>query len=87
MADSSPSLVVGLVSGTLTTLSFIPQVVRSWRRKSVADLSATMLVTFAIGVAGWIGYGVMTAALPVIVSNAVTLALALALLAMKWTFK
>ena len=87
MSLTSLSLDIGLVAGTLTTVSFIPQVVRSWRRRSVADLSPTMLVAFSAGVSLWIVYGLMTDALPVIISNAVTLALALALVAMKWAFR
>jgi MtN3 and saliva related transmembrane protein len=82
----SLSLEIGLVAGTLTTLSFVPQVIRSWRRRSVADLSPTMLLSFAAGVALWIVYGLLTEAMPVIISNSVTLILALALILMKWKF-
>jgi MtN3 and saliva related transmembrane protein len=86
VSASSLSLEIGLVAGTLTTLSFVPQVLRSWRRRSVADLSTTMLLSFAAGVALWIAYGVMTEATPVIISNGVTFVLALALIFMKWKF-
>ncbi len=41
---------LGLCAGTLTTLSFVPQVVKCWRRRSAGDLSATMLLTFTGGV-------------------------------------
>jgi MtN3 and saliva related transmembrane protein len=87
VSASSLELQIGLIAGTLTTLSFVPQVIRSWRRRSVADLSMTMLLAFAAGVSLWIVYGVLTRAIPVIVSNSVTLVLALALIAMKWTFE
>jgi MtN3 and saliva related transmembrane protein len=84
---TSLSLQIGLIAGTLTTLSFVPQVIKSWRRRSVADLSSTMLLSFSAGVSLWIVYGVLTGAIPVIISNAVTLALALALVGMKWAFR
>ena len=76
MSLSPLALQIGLVAGTLTTVSFVPQVIRSWQRRSVEDLSTAMLVAFSIGVGLWIVYGVMTEALPVIVSNGITLVLA-----------
>lgn len=81
-----PTTLIGLLAGTLTTLSFVPQVMKSWRRKSVADLSMTMLLAFAAGVALWDVYGVLTHAAPIILANSVTLVLALALLYMKLVF-
>ena len=64
-------------------MSFVPQVVKSWRRRSAADLSLTMLLAFTGGVLCWIAYGIATDARPIIVANAMTLVLALALIAMK----
>lgn len=78
---------IGALAGTLTTLSFIPQVMRSWRRRSVDDLSTAMLLAFSVGVALWVVYGVMANAGPLVAANAVTLALAAALLVMKWRFR
>ena len=82
----SPTL-VGVCAGSLTTLSFIPQVVKSWRRRSVADLSLTMLLAFAAGVLLWCVYGIMTAAWPIVATNAVTLVMAVGLIVMKAIFR
>ncbi len=87
MNDSSSVFVLGLVAGTLTTLSFVPQVLKSWRRRSVEDLSSTMLVAFTTGVALWLIYGLQTHDLPVVIANAVTLVLAGALIVMKYRFR
>lgn len=81
--DISAADLVGSVAGTLTTLAFIPQVVRAWRTRSVEDLSLWMLLAFSSGVALWIAYGVITSALPLIVTNGVTLVLSGVLLRMK----
>jgi MtN3 and saliva related transmembrane protein len=81
-----PTTLIGLIAGTLTTLSFVPQVMKSWRRKSVADLSMTMLLTFTAGVACWEAYGLLTNAAPIIWANAVTLVLAVSLICMKIAF-
>ncbi|MGC4080950.1 MAG: SemiSWEET transporter [Vicinamibacterales bacterium] len=81
--DFSWADLVGSAAGTLTTIAFIPQVVKAWRTKSVDDLSLWMLLAFTTGVALWTLYGVVTNALPLVVTNGVTFFLALALLVMK----
>ena len=81
--DISSADLIGSAAGTLTTVAFIPQVVRAWRTKSVDDLSLWMLLAFTAGVGLWTVYGVVTGALPLIVTNGVTFVLALALLVMK----
>jgi MtN3 and saliva related transmembrane protein len=74
---------VGFAAGTLTTLSFVPQVHKAWRTRRCDDLSLTMLLTFGMGVLLWLIYGLWLRAAPIIVANAVTLALILALIALK----
>ena len=74
---------IGFLAGALTTAAFVPQVWKSWRTRSVDDFSMGMLLFFNLGVALWIVYGWMTAAMPVVVANVVTLALTLTLLVLK----
>jgi MtN3 and saliva related transmembrane protein len=78
---------LGLSAGTLTTLAFVPQVWRTWRSRSTKDISAGMFVLFSIGVFLWLLYGIALGAVPVIIANCITLALALAVLWMKFRFK
>ena len=80
------SELIGLVAGFLTTFAFIPQVVKIWRSRSARDISLPMYLAFTTGVALWLCYGLLTESLPVIVANVVTLALALAVIAMKLRF-
>lgn len=77
---------LGILAGTLTTVSFVPQVWRIWRRKSAEDVSLAMFLTFTIGVAAWLGYGLLIDSLPVIVANIVTLVLASAVIGLKWRY-
>lgn len=77
---------VGLFSGILTTVAFVPQVWRVWRTRSARDISLGMYVLFTLGVAGWLAYGCMLGALPVILANGVTLVLACSVLLMKLRF-
>jgi MtN3 and saliva related transmembrane protein len=53
----------------------------------VNDLSLTMLLMFATGVALWLIYGVLNAAPPIIIANGVTLVLAIGLIGMKVRFR
>jgi MtN3 and saliva related transmembrane protein len=78
--------VIGIAAGSLTTLSLVPQVVKTWRSQSAKDLSLSMLLVFIAGVALWETYGLMLGASPIIVANAFTLALLLAMLVMKMKY-
>ena len=78
---------VGTFAGAMTTLSFLPQVIRVWQRRSARDLSYGYLLVFATGVAAWFLYGLLIRSVPVIVTNISTLALVCAILAMKVQFE
>jgi MtN3 and saliva related transmembrane protein len=79
-------IIVGYIAGTLTTLSFVPQVVRAWKLKETRDLSLAMLLFFAAGVLLWTLYGVWTGSMPIIAANVLTFVLILVLLWMKVTY-
>lgn len=73
----------GSLAAACTTISFLPQLIRVWRRKSACDISLTMFLLFSLGLILWLIYGIGLGAAPIIVANAATLALALAILALK----
>lgn len=77
---------LGMVAGTLTTFAFLPQVIRTWKRRSAADFSFLMLAVFVIGVGLWLIYGWLMSDLPLVITNLVTFALAAAILVMKLRF-
>ena len=74
---------LGFLAGALTTIAFVPQLVRSWRSRSVKDVSCGMLTIFCTGVFLWLTYGLLIHSWPVIVANVVTLILAGAILILK----
>ncbi|KUL02418.1 MAG: Uncharacterized protein XE10_0699 [Methanoculleus marisnigri] len=74
---------LGLIAGSLTTLSFAPQVARAWRTRSTADLSLAMLVVFLAGVLLWLAYGVVKGDVAIIAANAVTAVLIGLILSLK----
>ena len=87
MSTISPTVnAIGLVAGTCTTISFVPQLIRVWRLRSAREISLTMFLVFSLGTFLWLLYGILIRSLPVILANAVTLALSLAILALKLRF-
>lgn len=74
---------LGLVAGVFTTACWIPQLARSLRTRSTADLSWSYLVVFAIGVTLWLTYGLLRGDLALILSNTFALASVLTLGAVK----
>ena len=75
--------ITGYIAGTLTTISFLPQVIRSFRLRETRDISLLMLVLFAIGITLWAIYGFWVNSLPIIAANGATLVLVVILLAFK----
>lgn len=74
---------IGYAAGTLTTIAFLPQMLHVWQTKRADDLHIMTLLSFTVGVVLWLTYGIATHQRPVIVANAVTLALQAAILFMK----
>ena len=82
----SPVILLGLAAGALTTIAFVPQVIKTWKTKSADDLSLGMYLIFCSGVGLWLIYGLVQKDIPIIVSNIVTFALALTILYFKFAY-
>ena len=82
----APTL-LGLIAGSLTTLAFVPQVLKTWRTKSGNDISLGMFLLFSTGVLLWLIYGILIDALPVILANGLTLLLSVAILLLKLRYR
>ncbi|KMQ50444.1 hypothetical protein CHISP_2691 [Chitinispirillum alkaliphilum] len=78
---------IGILAGTLTTISFLPQVIKTLQTRSTKDLSLVMYSLFTCGVFLWLLYGIGLGEIPIILSNTVTLVLAFLLLAAKIKYK
>jgi MtN3 and saliva related transmembrane protein len=74
---------MGYVGATLTTLSFLPQAIKTIRSRDTHGISLGMYAVFTVGVAFWLGYGIVLMSWPMIVANIVTFALSTTILAMK----
>lgn len=67
------TLIVGIAAGILTTIAFLPQLIRAIKTKHTKDLSLITFSLFAIGAFLWLIYGILLRELPIILANAVTL--------------
>ena len=74
---------IGFAAGLFTTMSFLPQVLKSCKSKSTKDISWGYLAMFFIGVSLWLAYGLMANSISVIAANMATMVLLLALIFLK----
>jgi MtN3 and saliva related transmembrane protein len=80
-------LAVGLAAGALTTLAFVPQVIKVFRTRSTRDISLPTFAALVLGTALWLAYGILLGEIPLIVANGASLALVSAVLWGKLKFK
>jgi len=77
----------GLAAAALTTGSFVPQVVRTWRTRDTRAISLPMYVMFTAGVALWLIYGIGIGSIAVTLSNGLTLVLSATILVLKFRYR
>ncbi|MFH1352464.1 MAG: SemiSWEET transporter [bacterium] len=77
------TVIVGACAGILCTVSFLPQVIKIYRTKSVKDISLLTFCVFTAGVFLWFIYGLLIKDMPVIITNTLIFILALAIVGMK----
>lgn len=74
---------IGLLAGICTTISLLPQLLKSIRTKETKDISLSMYVLLVIGLCLWIIYGTLIGSVPVILANSVSFSLAVVVLIIK----
>jgi MtN3 and saliva related transmembrane protein len=78
---------IGYLAASLTTLSFVPQALHTFRTRDVSGISLGMYSAFTLGVALWLLYGLLLNAWPIVAANVITLGLALSILLMKLRYR
>ena len=74
---------IGLAAGAFTTLSFVPQLAYTLKRRSADDISGVWLTAFIAGLVLWLTYGLLLPSGPIILANSATLLLTLPILLLK----
>jgi MtN3 and saliva related transmembrane protein len=78
---------MGHFGAFLTSVTFIPQVYKTWQSKSAADLSMMMLCIIVLSTIVWLTYAFALMLWPVIIANGIVFFLSLLLIYFKLTFK
>ncbi|MFT3947051.1 MAG: SemiSWEET transporter [Agriterribacter sp.] len=78
---------VGLFGAVLSSVTFVPQVIKAWQTKSVGDLSIWMVFILIGNVSTWLFYGIVKHDIAIIVANSIILFLSLLILYFKISFK
>ena len=60
---------LGILAGGITSLGFIPQIIKGYRTKKLEDVSYLMPIVLAIGMFLWLLYGIFQADLAIIAAN------------------
>jgi MtN3 and saliva related transmembrane protein len=60
---------IGITAAFLTTLSFLPQIVKAYHTKRMKDVSRYLMILFTTGSILWILYGVMNADAVIVGAN------------------
>ena len=76
----------GYFAAILTTLAFLPQLIKTLKTKKADDVSLITLVMFLTGVLSWIIYGYKISSTPILIANLVTFILNLLILIFKISF-
>ena len=76
----------GYFAAILTTLAFLPQLIKTLKTKKAEDVSLITLIMFLTGVLSWIVYGYKIASIPILLANLITFVLNLLILIFKITF-
>jgi len=83
----SPTInLVGYFAAACTTVSLVPQLARVWRLRSARDISLVMFSVYSLGVILWLVYGLCLHFAPIILANAISIVLSVAILVLKLRF-
>ncbi len=79
--------VIGFVAGILTSVSMLPQVIKTFKEKKVEDVSVLMLLVLIAGISLWIWYGIKKEDYPILVTNCISLAINGSMLYLRQCYK
>jgi MtN3 and saliva related transmembrane protein len=81
------TVIIGYLAAFGTTVSFLPQAIKTIQTKNTSGISLSMYGLFTLGTLFWLIYGIMSGSLPVAIANAITLLFASIILVYKIRYK
>lgn len=76
--------ILGLIAGSLSCVTFLPQIFKTIRSKSVQDISVTSFSIVAVSTLLWLVYGFMLHSISIVLTNIVVFLSSLVMLYLKW---
>lgn len=74
---------LGFLAGAITTLTFLPQVIKTWKEKSAKNVSLLMFVIAAVNEVMWIAYGALINDNAIMITNIIMLVMATTMISLK----
>ncbi|OQY09905.1 MAG: hypothetical protein B6I28_02095 [Fusobacteriia bacterium 4572_132] len=74
---------IGFFAAFCTTISFLPQAIKTIKTKDTSGISLEMYILFTLGVFSWLIYGILVKDKPLIIANIITFILASIILGLK----
>lgn len=79
--------ILGMTAGSISAITFLPQVIKTWKTKSAGDISVLMFTFATISVIMWLVYGIILEDIPIIYTNSLVLICSVIMLYFKFRFK
>jgi MtN3 and saliva related transmembrane protein len=76
-------LMLGVLAGFLTTVGFMPQIIKGYRTKRMGDVSLLMPMVLGSGMLLWLLYGISLGNLPIVLWNAIAFSLNMVVVGLK----
>jgi MtN3 and saliva related transmembrane protein len=79
--------ILGYTAGAITTLTFLPQVLKTWKEKSAKNVSLLMFVIAFVNEVMWIIYGFLKNDWVIILTNIIMIVFCSIMIALKLKYK
>ena len=81
--DSTTVELIGLTAALITSIGFLPQLIKGFKTKKLDDISYFMPIVLAIGMTLWLIYGILIHSIAVIVANIFSISCSICLIILK----
>lgn len=77
---------LGMAAGSISAITFLPQVIKTWKTKKADDISLLMFTFATVSVIMWLVYGIILRDIPIIYTNSLVLICSLIMLYFKFRY-
>ena len=79
--------ILGYAACAITALTFLPQVIKTWKEKSAKNVSLMMFVIAFINEVLWIAYGALRNDMVIVVTNVIMIIMCSVMISLKLRYK